>query len=67
LASVSGVNIIDAHQHSSIGLLVDLAISMAHWLGSPQIGQMLELIGVLIGNDPIKQWVCIQSLSGLIP
>jgi len=34
----------DAHQHSSKGLPVDLAISIAHWLASLQTGQILGSI-----------------------
>jgi hypothetical protein len=44
LERVSAVKTTEAHQHSSTGLPVDLAISMAHWLGSPQIGQSAGLI-----------------------
>lgn len=41
LDRVSEVKTTDAHQHSSKGLPVDLAFSIAHWLSSPQTGQML--------------------------
>ena len=39
LLSVSSVNTTETHQHSSSGLPVSFAISMAHWLGSPHTGQ----------------------------
>jgi hypothetical protein len=44
LERVSALKTNEAHQHSSKGLPVILAISIAHWLGSPQTGQMLGSI-----------------------
>ena len=44
LLRVSSVKATEAHQHTSTDLPVAFAISMAHWLGSPQMGQLVGFI-----------------------
>jgi hypothetical protein len=44
LLRVSSVKTTDAHQHFPGGSPVSFAISMAHWFGSPQMGQLVEFI-----------------------
>jgi hypothetical protein len=44
LLRVSSVKTTEAHQHSPDGSPVSFAISMAHWFGSPQMGQLVGFI-----------------------